>query len=247
MGDTYFCKGRNVLLTNLPKMCLGALYLANARSIQRWCKFSISGAQEMIFCLDSNMYVVYSLRKISTNHICPKAKTISAVQILSGQTVRINPSCYIRTMDHMITANDSEEIEIHSKWLDWTWTLGQLFQQLENEVVTTAIEKLWTKISGKFNPEVLLHELETMAKENTTDHWTFTTPGAKIRGSIVCLFLLFCCWRACCQSGPAPLTSLTYLTPSALPGQPTILKMMVDPIRRWRLLKTWFSFVYSYM
>ncbi len=68
-------------------------------------------------------------------------------------------------MDHIITADDSEEITIHSKWLDWTWTLGQLFQQSENEVVTAAIAKLRTKISGKFDAEVLLHELETMTKE----------------------------------------------------------------------------------
>ncbi len=62
-------------------------------------------------------------------------------------------------MDHIITADDSEEVTIHSKWLDWTWTLGQLFQQPENKVVTKAIAKLWTKISGKFDAEVLLHEL----------------------------------------------------------------------------------------
>ncbi len=51
-----------------------------------------------------------------------------------------------------------------------------------------AIKKLRTKISGKFNAEVILHELKTMAKENTTDHWTFITPGAMIRGSIMCPF-----------------------------------------------------------
>jgi hypothetical protein len=60
-------------------------------------------------------------------------------------------------MDHIITADDREEITIHLKWLDWTWTLGQLFQKSENEVVTMAIAKLRTKISGKFNAEVLLH------------------------------------------------------------------------------------------
>ncbi len=132
MGETYFCKGRNVLLKDLTKTCLGALYLADNKNIQGRCKFSIGGAQEKIFRLDSNTYVVYSLGKISTNHVCPKAETISAVQISLGQTVRINPSCYIRTMDHIITADDSEDISIHSKWLDWTWTLGQLFQQSEN-------------------------------------------------------------------------------------------------------------------
>jgi hypothetical protein len=142
MGETYFCKGRNVLLMELTKTSLGALYLADAKNIQGQCKFAIGGAQEKIFCLDSNTYLVYSLGKINTNQVCSKAKSISAIQISSGQTVRINPSCYIRTMDHIIMADDSEEIKIHSKWLDWTWTLGQLFQQLENEMVTSAINKL---------------------------------------------------------------------------------------------------------
>ncbi len=107
MGETYFFKWRNVLL---KKTCLCALYLAKAKSIQQRCKFSIGRAQEKIFRLDSNTYVVYSLRKISTNHICPKAKTISAVQISSVQTTRINLSCFIWTMDHIITADVSEEI-----------------------------------------------------------------------------------------------------------------------------------------
>jgi hypothetical protein len=187
MGETYFCKGRNVLLTDLTKMCLGTLYLPNTKNIQTGCKFSISGVQEKIFHSDSNTYVVYSPGKINTNHVCPKAKSILAVQISSGQTVRINPSCYIRTMDHIITADDSKEIEILSKWLDWTWTLGQLFQQPEIEMVTSAIYKLRSKISCKFDAKILLHKLEIMtkeAKENPMSHWTFTTLGAMIGGAI---------------------------------------------------------------
>jgi hypothetical protein len=76
MGENYFCKGRNVLLTDLTKTCLGTLYLAYARNIQGRCKFSIRGAQDKIFRLDSNTYVVYSLGKINTNHVCQKAKSI---------------------------------------------------------------------------------------------------------------------------------------------------------------------------
>jgi hypothetical protein len=129
-------------------------------------------------------------------------------------------------MDHIITANDSKEIEIHSKRLDWTWTLGELFQQPENEVVTSAIEKLCTKISWKFDVEILLHKLETTAKEakeNTPNHWMFTTLRAMIGGAIICLFILFCWWRMCCSSGQAPVT---------YPAQPTIFNMTVDPIQR---------------
>jgi hypothetical protein len=151
--------------------------------------------------------MVYSLGKISTNQVCPKAKSISAVQISSGQTIRINPSCYIRTMDHIITADDSEEIEILDKWLDWTWTLPQLFQQPESEVVISAIERLRTKIAGRFDVDVLIQELETMSKEAKTvaqkgilSHWIFTSPGAMIGGTILCLAILFCCWKACARN-----------------------------------------------
>jgi hypothetical protein len=135
-------------------------------------------------------------------------------------------------------ADDSEEMDIHSKWLDWTWTLGQLFQQPENEMVTSAINKLPAKISRKFDTEVLIHKLETMnkeakelAKETPFNHWIFTSPGAMIGGTLVCLFMLFCCWRICQNSSPAA-TPAPY--PSAPPGPPTVFNMTVDPIRPLR-------------
>jgi len=224
MGETYFCKGWNVLLTDLTKTCLGALLLADAKNR---CKFSISGAQEKIFCLDSNMYVVYSLRKINTNHVCPKAKSISAIPISSGQTGQIN-------QDHgpHHRADDSEETEIHSKWLDWTWTLGQLFQQPENEKVTEAIDRLHANISGKFDAEILINELETMtkeAKEDPVSHWTFTTSGAMIRGAVVSLLLLFRCWRMYHNSRN---NSTSYLSP-LVPLAPTLIfNRTVELIRR---------------
>jgi hypothetical protein len=216
----------------LTKTCLRALYLADAKNIQDRCKFSIGGAQEKIFRLDSNTYVVYSLGKINTNHVCPKAKSVSAIQISSGQTVQINPSCYVRTMDHIITADDSKEIEIHSKCLDWTWTLGQLFQQPENEKVAAAIDRLCTKISGKFDAEILINELETMTKEakaNPVSHWTFTTLGAMKGGSVISLLLLFCCWRMCRNSGN---NATLYPATSAPPAPTLVFNRSVDPIRR---------------
>jgi hypothetical protein len=117
--------------------------------------------------------------------------------------IRINPSCYTRTMDLIITADDSEEIKILDKWLDWTWTLPQLFQQPESKVVISAIDRLRTKISGRFDTEVLIQELETMTKEakalaqeNILSHWIFTSPGAMIGGTILCL--------ASAVGGPVP-------------------------------------------
>jgi hypothetical protein len=68
-------------------------------------------------------------------------------------------------MDDFIMADDSEEIKILDKWLDWTWTLPQLFQQPESEVVISAIERLRAKIAGRFDADALIQQLETMTKE----------------------------------------------------------------------------------
>jgi hypothetical protein len=66
--------------------------------------------------------------------------------------------------------------------------LGQLFQQPENEMVTAAIDKLRTKISGVLLPELetMTKEAKELAKEAPFNHWIFTSPGTMIgpcRGS----------------------------------------------------------------
>jgi hypothetical protein len=127
-------------------------------------------------------------------------------------------------MDHIITADDSEEIEILDKWIDWTWTLPQLFQQPESKVVISTIDRLRTKVAGRFDADVLIQELETMTKEakalaqeSILSHWIFTSPGAMIGGTILCLAILFCCWRTCTRRDQAPLPYP--LAPSATPSQ----------------------------
>jgi hypothetical protein len=177
---------------------------------------------------------MYSLRKINTNHVSPKVY-FSCPDI-------IRPNCQDQSellhQDHgpHHHSDDSKEIKIHSKWLDWTWTLGQLFQQLENEVVSMAIDKLRSKISGKFDAEVLLHELETMtkeakelAKEVPFNHWIFTSPSAMIGATLVCLFMQFCSWQICRNNGPAA-APVPYLTTP--PAPPTVFNITVDSICR---------------
>jgi hypothetical protein len=98
-------------------------------------------------------------------------------------------------------------------------------------MVTSAIDKLRSKISGKFNAEILLHKVETMnkdAKKNPISHWTFTTLGAMISGPHLPVppFLLL---ENVLQ---LRITPMTYLAPSAPPAQPTIFNMTVEQIRR---------------
>ena len=101
--------------TDLKRSCLGSLYMANSQSIQTHCRFKIAEAREKIFELSENTWAVYSIGTISTNQVCPAANDVTALQIQSGDTIKIKPRCYVRTMDHVISADESETIEIAIK------------------------------------------------------------------------------------------------------------------------------------
>ncbi len=104
--------------TNLKRSCLGALYMANSHSIQNHCRFKIAEAREKIFELSENTWAVYSIGTISTNQVCPAANDVAAMQIQSGDTIKVKPGCYVRTMDHVISADESETIEIAIKTME---------------------------------------------------------------------------------------------------------------------------------
>jgi hypothetical protein len=112
LRQTFFCEGRSILKTNLVHNCLGSLFLGTATLIKANCKFRISDTLEKIFSLGNNTWLVYSVHTIATNQICPKTKITSPVTISSGQTVTVQPGCHIQTMDHIITAEDSDDFEI---------------------------------------------------------------------------------------------------------------------------------------
>jgi hypothetical protein len=119
-------------------------------AIKKNWKFLISHNREKVFGLDSNIWVVYSIRLISTNNVCPSADTLLPIQIRSSQVIKLQSGCHIRTLDHVYTANDAEDIEGHSKCLYWTWSLGEQFNYQDDENATADFQELHTKIYGEF-------------------------------------------------------------------------------------------------
>ncbi len=106
--------------TSLKKTCLGSLYLANAEAIQNMCKFKVAEASQQISELAENTWAVYSTGTINMNQVCQAKNMIQTCQINPGYTVTVEPICYIQTMDHVISADESETIEIQKKTMDWT-------------------------------------------------------------------------------------------------------------------------------
>ncbi len=72
----------------------------------------------------------------------------------------MEPGCYIRTMDHVISADESETIEIQKKTMDWTGELTELFGRANTEGIHTAVQGLRTKYNGEFDASELFKELD---------------------------------------------------------------------------------------
>jgi hypothetical protein len=55
---------------------------------------------------------VYSVSTISTNEVCRGGNNITEMQFQSGDTINIKLGCYMRTMDHIISADESKTIKV---------------------------------------------------------------------------------------------------------------------------------------
>jgi len=76
------------------------------------CKFQIDSTSKKIYSLANNTWIVYSIGTIATNQVCPKAGTLSPLTIKSEKSITVKAGCHIPTMDHLISTDKSEDMEI---------------------------------------------------------------------------------------------------------------------------------------
>jgi hypothetical protein len=74
--------------------------------------------------------------------------------------VTVQPGCHILTMDHLIMADELEELEVHSTWLDWTMSLSQLFDHNDAEQITSTVHKIRVTMTGSLDASELLQQLD---------------------------------------------------------------------------------------
>jgi hypothetical protein len=132
LGDTFFCKGRKVMETNLKRSCLGALYMANSNSIQNHCQFKIAEAREKIFELSENTLNWHDLHQ----------RSLPGGQCSDRDTIRIKPGCYVGTINHVISADESKTIEVSIKTMDWAGEITDLFHYENKEAIYQAVQGL---------------------------------------------------------------------------------------------------------
>jgi hypothetical protein len=106
------------------------------------------------------------------------------MQIQSGDMIKIKPGCYVRSMDHVISADESETIEIAIKTMDWAGEITDLFHYKNKDAIHQAVQGLRIRYKGKFDAMILLEQLDQLDQQgqekNLDSHWTFTSPAAMI-------------------------------------------------------------------
>jgi hypothetical protein len=170
---------------------------------------------------------------ISTNKVCPAANAVTAMQIQSGDTIQIKPGCYVWTMDHVISSNKLETIEVAIKTMDWAGKITDLFHYGNKEAIHQAVQGLRTRYNGEFDATILLDQLDQLKTPDT--HWAFESPAAMI-GAAICLFGLgYCLWRCCCRTSttaPPQLSAPPMPMPVILPQPASAPRMVQNPVPR---------------
>jgi hypothetical protein len=103
-------------------------------------------------------------------------------------------------MDHVISADESETIEV--KMMGWASKITDLFHNRNKEAIHQAVQGLSTRYNREFDDTILLDQLDQLKTQEA--HWAFASPAAMIGGAI-CLFALgFCLWKCCCRTTTVP-------------------------------------------
>ncbi len=76
------------------------------------------------------------------NEVRPASNDVTEMHIQSGNTVKIKPGCYVPTMDHVISADESETIEVKIKAMDWAREITELFHHENKEAIHQAVKGL---------------------------------------------------------------------------------------------------------
>jgi len=152
------------------------------------------------------------------NQVCPRAGTLSLMTIKSRQTATVTQGCHIPMIDHLISADESEEKEIINSWLNWTMSLSQLFNHEDNEQLTAMIMDLRKHINGDFDASRLLKRLDTVQKPFSADHWHFSLPAAMFGAAILIAVVPFVIWKKyCAQAHSTAHTTAPVPAPQPMP------------------------------
>jgi hypothetical protein len=105
-------------------------------------------------------------------------------------------------MVHFIMADETEEMQVHSTWLDWTMSLSQLFDHNDAEQIAKAVHQIRDTTTGSFDASELLQNLDKLNEPFQSKHWIFSSPATIFGLFAIITLLSFLIWKKCCTKPP---------------------------------------------
>ena len=130
LGDTYFCKGRNVLQTKMEETCLGAIFARHLPGIKSFCKL------EQVFQIDQNKWHIFSRHHFTTAKVCNG----SVVPLAIGYTtsIQLDPSCKVRLQSRILYAEQKDMGPMGPIQFTRSWNISAIYP-------TLSVSQLFTK------------------------------------------------------------------------------------------------------
>ena len=140
MGDTYFCKGRNVLQTKMETTCLGSIFARHLSGMKTFCDFELTPRIEQVFELSKNKWQIFSLNYFTTTKVCQKS--VTPVTISYSTEVELDPGCKMLLQSNILYAEEEEEAGLEPVLFSWKWNITSVFPEIPIEQFSKAMQSM---------------------------------------------------------------------------------------------------------
>ena len=142
LGRVHNCQGRQILKTNFRKTCLGALYVKDAEAASWYCDFQVQPADERVFRVRNDDYLVYTNKEIVATKKCGPSIS-QTVQGTEGTAINIPGGCNLQLEDHKIYGEDFIRTKLsETQIFDWNWDAKRVLRNISTPQFLQAMQEL---------------------------------------------------------------------------------------------------------
>jgi hypothetical protein len=189
MGDYHFCHGNTILQTDMKSSCLSSIFIADLEASRDNCRFQVVPKKETILQLDSNHFQMFAPHTLNVLEDCKE--TQRSFQVTNGATVKIQSGCTAYTQDHLLRADEEEEVQLETQEeiKSWAWNVTHLFPNVTHHHFEEALKNLKAKGFKNVDATDLLHQLDIVAATPTWQFfsWAYLAPVGVLVLMLVCI------------------------------------------------------------
>ena len=198
MGDYHFCHGNTILQTDMKSSCLSSIFIGDIEASRENCRFQVVSKKETILQLDSNHFQMFSPQTINVLEDCKE--TQRSFQVTNGATIKIPSGCTAYTQDHLLRADEEEEVQLETQQeiKSWAWNVTHLFPNVTHHHFEEALKNLKANGFKNVDAQDLLHQLDIVAATPAWlfYSWAYLAPVGVLVLLLVCItpaLVKYCC------------------------------------------------------